>query len=147
MIWFRGNFIFKSSLRECFVWFTSIGYVWMVRSQKDVSDWNWGRGWWVRYVHCCAQYSILVVCFSTNGKQASQEIHSVIHIWWASKASETLSGVTQLKIGDICLYVCFDLYMSFVLWPWHSCVSSVVDPIPNFTKQNPLVYRSLPVSS
>ncbi len=26
--------------------------------------------------------------------------------WRASEASETLSGITQLKIGDICLYIC-----------------------------------------
>ncbi len=26
------------------------------------------------------------------------------------------------------------------------CVSYVVDPVPNCTKQNPLVYRSVPVS-
>ncbi len=35
--------------------------------------------------------------------------------WRASEASETLSGVTQLKIGDICLYICGDVRMSFVL--------------------------------
>ncbi len=29
------------------------------------------------------------------------------------RASETLSGVTQLKIGDICLYICLDVRMSF----------------------------------
>ncbi len=32
--------------------------------------------------------------------------------WRASEASETLSGVTQLKIGNICLW---DVRMSFVL--------------------------------
>ncbi len=37
-------------------------------------------------------------------------------------------------------YVCH-----FVLWPSRFCVSYVVDPVPNCTKQNPLVYRSVPV--
>ncbi len=31
----------------------------------------------------------------------------------ASVASETLTGVTQLKIGDVCLSVCMDVRMSF----------------------------------
>ncbi len=35
--------------------------------------------------------------------------------WRASEASETLSEVTQLKIGDVCLYICGDVRMSFVL--------------------------------
>ncbi len=35
-------------------------------------------------------------------------------IWRASEASETLTGVTQLKIGDVCLFVlCLDVRMSF----------------------------------
>ncbi len=37
--------------------------------------------------------------------------------WRASVASETLTGVTQLKIGDVCLfiylYICLDVCMSF----------------------------------
>ncbi len=33
---------------------------------------------------------------------------------FVSEASETLSGVTQLKIGDICLYMCLDVCMSFL---------------------------------
>ncbi len=33
--------------------------------------------------------------------------------WRASVASETLTGVTQLKIGDVCLYICLDVHMSF----------------------------------
>ncbi len=34
------------------------------------------------------------------------------YYWRVSEASETLSGVTQLKIGDICL--CLDVRMSFL---------------------------------
>ncbi len=33
--------------------------------------------------------------------------------WRVSVASETLTGVTQLKIGDVCLSVCMDVRMSF----------------------------------
>ncbi len=29
----------------------------------------------------------------------------IIHIWRASVASETLTWVTQLKIGDVCLFI------------------------------------------
>ncbi len=41
--------------------------------------------------------------------------HSILINWRASEASETLSGVTQLKIGDICLfiYMCVEVCMSF----------------------------------
>ncbi len=73
------------------------------------------------------------------------------HNWRASVASETLTGVTQLKIGDVCLfiylYICLDVCMSF----WDGVergantkirrvsVRSAFDPVPNFTKQNPPV--------
>ncbi len=33
------------------------------------------------------------------------KIEVVSYYWRVSEASETLSGVTQLKIGDVCLYV------------------------------------------
>ncbi len=33
--------------------------------------------------------------------------------WRASVASETLTGVTQSKIGDVYLYICLDVRMSF----------------------------------
>ena len=36
--------------------------------------------------------------------------------WWVRVASKTLSGVTQLKIGDICLHV-WKYVCHFVLWP------------------------------
>ena len=34
-------------------------------------------------------------------------VHNKIYntYWRASEASETLSGVTQLKIGDVCLFI------------------------------------------
>ncbi len=36
--------------------------------------------------------------------------------WRASVASETLTGVTQLKIGDVCLfiYICLDVCKAFL---------------------------------
>ncbi len=57
---------------------------------------------------------------------------------------ETLSGVTQLKIGDICLFILYvwtcihHRILVFAWWP---------TPPPYSTKQNPSVYQSLPVSS
>ncbi len=35
-----------------------------------------------------------------------QDVANDIDYWRASVASETLTGVTQLKIGDVCLFVC-----------------------------------------
>ncbi len=34
-----------------------------------------------------------------------------VHHWRASVASETLTGVTQLKIGDVCLFIYLFVYM------------------------------------
>ncbi len=53
-----------------------------------------------------------------------------------SLASKTLSGVTQLKIGDTCLfiYVCGCTYVIFTLTLTYFSVSSVFNPIPNCTK-------------
>ncbi len=61
--------------------------------------------------------------------------------WRASVASETLTGVTQLKIGDVCLFVYMFGCMYVILYfdPPYFCVRSAFDPVPNFTKQNPLV--------
>ncbi len=71
-----------------------------------------------------------------------------IGIWRASEASKTLYSGVELRIGDICLYICGDVRMSFcTLTLAYFCVSSVFDPVPNFTKQNPPVSRSLPVPS
>ncbi len=69
--------------------------------------------------------------------------------WRASGVSETLSGVTQLKIGDICLFIiCVDIRMSLcTLYLAYFCIISVFDPVPNFTKQNTPVYLSLIASS
>ncbi len=53
----------------------------------------------------------------------------------------------KLRIRDICLYKCLDVRLSFLYFDPRIFVSSDVNPVPNFTKQNPLVYRSLPVSS
>ncbi len=37
--------------------------------------------------------------------------HSQLNYWRASVASETLTGVTQLKIGDVCLFIYLFVYM------------------------------------
>ncbi len=56
-------------------------------------------------------------------------------------ASETLTGVTQLIIGDMNLFIyCVDVHMSFcTLTLAYFCVRTVFDPVPNFTKRNPPV--------
>ncbi len=75
-------------------------------------------------------------------------VHMVsIYYWQASGASETLSGVTQLKIRDICLFMCGRTYVILYFDPSVFLRSSVFDPVPNCTEQNPPVYRSLPLSS
>ncbi len=35
----------------------------------------------------------------------------VVYYWRASVASETLTGVTQSKIGDVCLFIYLFIYM------------------------------------
>ncbi len=64
-----------------------------------------------------------------------------IYNWRASVASETLTGVTQSKIGDVCLFVYIygRTYVILYFDPPHFCVRSAFDPVPNFTKQNPPV--------
>ncbi len=61
--------------------------------------------------------------------------------WRASVASETLTGVTQSKIGDVCLFIYMFGRMYVILYfdPPYFCVRSAFDPVPNYTKQNPLV--------
>ncbi len=61
--------------------------------------------------------------------------------WRASVASETLTGVTQLKIGDVCLfiYIYGRTYVILYFDPSCFCVRSAFNPVPNFTKQNPPV--------
>ncbi len=54
--------------------------------------------------------------------------------------SETLIGVTQLKIGDVCLFICLDVHMSFcTLTLSYFCVSALFDPVPSSTKRNPSI--------
>ncbi len=64
-----------------------------------------------------------------------------VYNWRASVASETLTGVTQSKIGDVCLFIYMFGRMYVILYfdPPYFCVRSAFDPVPNFTKQNPLV--------
>ncbi len=67
-----------------------------------------------------------------------------------AKQARHYSGV-ELRIGDICEYVCVCVcgrtYVICTLTLSYFCVSSVFHPVPNFTKQNPLVYQSFPVLS
>ena len=76
------------------------------------------------------------------------KLYDIIELASERSEQDTLSGVTQLKIGDIFLYICLDIhtYVIFVLWPWCFCVTSVVDPVPNFTEQNPLVIDHYPIT-
>ncbi len=64
-----------------------------------------------------------------------------VYNWRASVASETHTGVTQLKIGDVCLfrYKFGRMYVILYFDPPYFCVRSAFDPVPNFTKQNPPV--------
>ncbi len=68
--------------------------------------------------------------------------------WRASVASETLTGVTQSKIGDVCLfrYMYGRMYVILYFDPRVFVLVRLSTPVPNCTKQNPLVYRSVPVS-
>ncbi len=57
---------------------------------------------------------------------------------------------TFAKIPGFCraCHICVDVRMSFcTLTLVYFSVSSVFDPVPNCTEQNPLVYRLLPISS
>ncbi len=51
-----------------------------------------------------------------NGTVARLRGIRTIHTyyWRASLASETLTGLTQLKIGDVCLSVCMDVCKAFL---------------------------------
>ncbi len=75
----------------------------------------------------------------TRKKPAAVFREKVNTYYW--RASETLTGVTQLKIGDVCLFIYMfgRMYVILYLDPPHFCVRSVFDPVPNFTKQNPPV--------
>ncbi len=57
---------------------------------------------------------------------------AVIYNWRASVVSETLTGVTQLKIGDVCLfrYMFGRMYVILYFDPPYFCVRSAFDPVP-----------------
>ncbi len=59
--------------------------------------------------------------------------------WRASVASKTLTGVTQLKIRDVCLFIYLDVHMSFCTLTLCIFVFAGVRPRPKLPKQNPLV--------
>ncbi len=88
------------------------------------------------YFHSPLAHENIYACFWNNSSYS-----------W--RVSETLSGVTQLRIGNVCLFICLDIRMSLCTLTLTCCffVTLVFDPVPNFTKQNPLVidhylYRS-----
>ncbi len=58
----------------------------------------------------------------------------------ASERSErdTYRGNT-IENRDVCLFIYMDVRMSFCTLTLRIFVRSAFDPIPNFTKQNPLV--------
>ncbi len=65
------------------------------------------------------------------------------YIWQASKVSETLYR-GKMRIGDFDVnmsFLYFDLTLLFFVSAWR------LTPSPYFTKQIPLVYQSLPISS
>ncbi len=68
----------------------------------------------------------------------------------ASERSErdTYRGNTIENRGCqfVYLYICMDVRKAFLYFDPRFLGCSVVDPVPNCTKQNPLVYRSVPVS-
>ncbi len=66
-------------------------------------------------------------------------------IWRESVVSETLTGVKMKKSGMF-VYMYGRTYVILYFDPRVFDVSYVFDPVPNCTKQNPLVYRSVPVS-
>ncbi len=59
---------------------------------------------------------------------------------------DTYRGNTIENRGCLFIYIYGRMYVILYFDPPYFCVSSVVDPVPNCTKQNPLVYRSVPVS-
>ncbi len=86
-------------------------------------------------MHRSLRYFVLLERITSNSNFITKG-----NYWRVSIASETLSEVTQLKIGDVCLFICVDVRMSFcTLTLTYFCVRSVFDPFPNFTKLNPLV--------
>ena len=61
---------------------------------------------------CICMYSCMYTCMYV--RMYTYVCVFFTYNWRVSEASETLSGVTQLKIRDIfCLYMCVDVHMSF----------------------------------
>ncbi len=84
------------------------------------------------YIYISCMYVCMYVC---------------MYNWRVSEASETLYTVVSnwesWKFVYICvMYVCHLYYFNRLIFR----VSSVFDPFPNFTKENPPVYLSLSVS-
>ena len=69
------------------------------------------------------------------------------YFWYYNNWRARHYQVTQLKIRDICLLYVWTYVCHFCTLTLAFCVSTATDPVPNFTKQNPPVYRSLPVPS
>ncbi len=71
--------------------FLTVKIVSTSRSPSPTAHMNWAAK---------PKHSVLV----TENIFCQPFISSILNNWRASEASETLSGVTQLKIGDICLF-------------------------------------------
>ncbi len=85
------------------------------------------------------EYLVLCSVFSVFSHVLYFEsVLTQLFYWRASVASETLTGVTQSKIGDVCLfiYIYGRTYVILYFDPPYFCVRSAFDPVPNFTKQN-----------
>ena len=70
----------------------------------------------------------------------------VLYVMNNWRVSKTFSGVTQLKIRDVCLFIYVWTYVCyFVLWPSHFCVCFVVYPFPT-SPLNRIFFINDPVS-
>ncbi len=78
-----------------------------------------------------------------------QQLTGKIYNLLVSERSErdTIRDNSIENRGYLFIYMFGRTHVIFVLDHGIFCVSSVVDPVPNFTKRNLLVYRSLPLSS
>ncbi len=79
-------------------------------------------------------YPYKLLGYHQTGEKKLKKIYYLFHprylhndIW---RASETLTGVTQLKIGDVCTFIySLDVRMSFCTLTFsYFCVSSLFDP-------------------
>ncbi len=106
----------------------------------------------VLVIHCIQLHVILFSLKSATYKKIINVLITITSVcydplifWRASEASETLLGVTQLKIGDICLYMCLDvrkvfLYFDpriFVLVLWSTPFQTSLNRILQFIDQYP----------